>query len=184
VNFAFGKILLRWSARKCIYSVPVQETAKHHAKFAWFLLSEVAAVMKPSHETCWNLLECPNYMNWSQPLEGQSLPFCEDMWGRYGCLTSFFQIVNMCLSFKDIAQQSSAMVRGWRMFGIFLRSLFSASHLQHISDLHPKSALRPHQVLTYGRPPICDGWEYVRKKTKKKIERRKHRENIMACSIP
>jgi len=29
---------------KCIYSVPAQETAKHHAKFGWPLLSDVGAV--------------------------------------------------------------------------------------------------------------------------------------------
>jgi len=30
--------------------------------------------------------------------------------------TNFFPIVNMCLSCKDIAQQSCAMVRRWRFF--------------------------------------------------------------------
>jgi len=27
--------------------------------------------------------------------------------------------------------------------------------VQHISDLHSKFALRPHQVPKYGRHPIC-----------------------------
>ena len=40
---------------------------------------------------------------------------------------------------------------------IFLRPLFSASRVQHVSDLHPKFALRPHHVCKYGRHPICDG---------------------------
>jgi len=31
--------------------------------------------------------------------------------------------------------------------------------VQHISDLHPKSALRPHHVWKYGRHPISDGWD-------------------------
>jgi len=39
------------SPRKCIYSVPAQEMAKHHAKFGWLLLSDVTAVTKPRHET-------------------------------------------------------------------------------------------------------------------------------------
>jgi len=30
--------------------------------------------------------------------------------------------------------------------------------VQHVSDLHPKFALRPHHVWKYGRHPIFDGW--------------------------
>jgi len=29
--------------------------------------------------------------------------------------------------------------------------------VQHVSDLHPKFALRPHHVWKYGRHPISDG---------------------------
>jgi len=43
------------------------------------------------------------------------------------------------------------MVPGWRFLATFLRSVFSASRLQHISDLHSKFALRPHRVWKYGR---------------------------------
>jgi len=39
-----------------------------------------------------------------------------------------------------------------------LRPVFSASRVQHVSDLHSKFALRPHHVWKYGRHPICDGW--------------------------
>jgi len=39
----------------------------------------------------------------------------------------------------------------------FLRPAFPASRMQHVSDLHPKFALRPHHVWEYGRHPICDG---------------------------
>jgi len=38
---------------------------------------------------------------------------------------------------------------------IFLRPMFPASREQHISDLHSKYALSPHQVSKYGRHPIC-----------------------------
>jgi len=37
--------------QKCIYSVPVQETAKHPAKFGCLPLSDVAAVTKPRAKT-------------------------------------------------------------------------------------------------------------------------------------
>jgi len=35
--------------------------------------------------------------------------------------------------------------------------VFSASRVQHISDLHPKFALRPHNVWRYGTLTVCDG---------------------------
>jgi len=41
----------RNSRQKCIHSVAAQETAKHHAKFGWLPLSDVAAVTKPTCET-------------------------------------------------------------------------------------------------------------------------------------
>jgi len=31
--------------------------------------------------------------------------------------------------------------------------------VQHVSDLHPKFALRPHHVWKYGRDPISDCWD-------------------------
>jgi len=48
------------------------------------------------------------------------------------------------------------MVLIWQ--GNFFASCISASRLQHVSDLHPKLALRPHHVWRYGRHPISDGW--------------------------
>jgi len=53
------------------------------------------------------------------------------------------------------------MVRRWQIFGDFSQShpVFSASLVQHVSDLHPKFALRPHHVCKYGRHPICNGWD-------------------------
>jgi len=53
--------------------------------------------------------------------------------------------------------------------GDFLRPVFSASRVQHVSDLHPKYALRPHHVWKYGRHQMCDGLDYITR-GKKKIE--------------
>jgi len=36
----------------------------------------------------------------------------------------------------------------------FLRPVFAARRVQHISDLHSKFALGPHHVWKYGRDPI------------------------------
>ena len=101
----------------------------------------------------------PKLTNGSQPLVGQNSPRCYNTWRRYCCIpvTSFFQIVDTCLSCEDIARQSCAMVPRWRLFGDFLRAVFSASHAQHVSDLHSKFTLRRHHVWKYGRHPICDG---------------------------
>jgi len=64
------------------------------------------------------------------------------IWRRYCCLTAFFPIVDTCLICEDIARQSCTMVRRWRLFRDFLRPAFPASRVQHVSDLHPKFALR------------------------------------------
>ena len=102
------------------------------------------------------LLGCPKLTKRSQPLVGRRSPYCEDMWRRYCCLTSFFPTVDTCLSCEDTAGQSCAMVRKCRIFGDFLGPVFSASRVQHVSDLHSKFALRPHHVWKYGRHPISD----------------------------
>ena len=79
------------SPRKCINSLPAQETAKYrdHARFSWPPVSEVAAVTKPRRETRWYLLGCPKLANRSQPIVGRSSWYCEDMWKRYCRLTIF-----------------------------------------------------------------------------------------------
>jgi len=126
-------------------------------QFGWRPLLHCRAVMLPRHDTRWNLLGCPKLANRSQPLVDQSSPYCEDIWGRYGCLTSFFLIADTCRSCGDIARQSCAIMPRWRFFASFLHPVFPASHMQHISDLHSKFALRPHHVWKYGRHPFCDG---------------------------
>jgi len=65
----------------------------------------------------------------------------------------FFRTVDTCRTSEDIARQSCLMVP---KMAIFLRPVFSASRVQHISDMHSKFALRPHHVWKYGRHPISD----------------------------
>ena len=129
-------------------------------QFGWRPLVECRAVTLWRRETRWNLLRCLKLTKRSQPLVGRSSPYCKDIWGRYCCLTSFFPIVDTCLNCEDILRESCAMVRRWRFFfASFLRPVFPASRVQHISDLHSKSALRPHHVSKYGRHPICGRWD-------------------------
>jgi len=68
---------------------------------------------------------------------------------------TFFAIVDIRLSAEDIARQNCSMVPKWR----FLRPVFPARRVQHISELHSKFALRPHHVSKYGRHPICGRWD-------------------------
>ena len=128
------------------------------AMFGWCPLLECRAVTLPRCKSRWNLQGCPKLANRSQPLVGRSSPYCEDIWGRHYCLTSFFPIVDMCLSCKDIAQQICAMVPRWRIFGDFLHPAFSASRMQHVY-LHPKFTLRPQHVWKYGGHPISGCWD-------------------------
>jgi len=100
--------------------------------------SNAAKTRKPS-----KLPGVPQITNRSQPLVGRSSPYGKDMWGRYCC----FPTVDTCLSCEYIVRQSCAMVLRWRIFGDFLRPVFSASHVQHVSDLRPKFALRPHHTM-------------------------------------
>ena len=62
--------------------------------------------------------------------------------------SNLFPIVDTCLSCEDTAVQICAMVPRWRILGDFLRPVFSASRVQHISDLYSKFALRPHIGVT------------------------------------
>ena len=112
------------------------------AEFGRRPLLKCRAVKPRRRERRRNLQGCPKLANGSQPLIGRSSPYYEDMWRRYRCLTNFFPIVDTCLSSEDTARQSCAMVPRWR----FLRPVFSASDVQHISNLHSKFALGPRHV--------------------------------------
>jgi len=122
-------------------------------------LLECRAVTLSRRETSWNLQGCTKLVNRSQPLVGRSSPYCENVWKRYCCLTSFFPIVDTCLNCEDIARQICEMVLRLRFFASLLRPVFPASRLQQISDLHSKFALRPHNVSKYGRHSICGRWD-------------------------
>ena len=159
MNFAPGKIPLRdKSPRKCVYNVPAQETAKYRAKFGWLLLSDVAALTKPRAKTR-NLLKSAGVPQTNEPISAASQPKFTILSGHVGryCFLTFFPIVDMCLTCEDIPRESCAMVRRWRLFDDLFRPIFSARHVQQVSDLHLKFALRPHHVWKYGRYPICDG---------------------------
>jgi len=65
----------------------------------------------------------------------------------------------------------------------FLRPVFSASRVQHVSDLHLKLALRPHHVWKYGRIQPATA-EIRRGKRRRRRKKKPQDKNIMVCSIP
>ena len=107
------------------------------AKYRWRPLFNTAVWLTPTTKVpCSNAAKtrkqfkfagCPKLANRSQSLIGQSSPYYEDMWRRYRCLTSFFLIVDTCLSCEDTARQSCAMVTKWRFFCVlyFQRAMCS-----------------------------------------------------------
>jgi len=76
-------------------------------------------------------------------------------------------------------------VHRWRFLATFLRPVFAASRVQHVSDLHLKFALRPHHVF----PAVWQTSNLQRLRLgedRKKEERKKKSQgkNIMVCPIP
>ena len=100
------------------------------AKFGWRPILECRAVTLPKRETRWNLQGCPKLTKRSQPLVHRSSPHCKDMWRRYSCLTSFFPIIDMCLSCKVV---------GWCPDGGFFRRVFGSciSSKPHAAHFRP-----------------------------------------------
>ena len=99
-------------------------------QFGWRRLLACRAVTLPRRETRWNLQGYPKLANRAQPLVGQSSPYYEDMWRRYRRLTSFFPIVDTCLSCEDTGRQSCAMVPKWRFFMSCICSEPRAAHFR------------------------------------------------------
>jgi len=129
VNSAPGRIPLGGkSLQKCIYSIAAQQTAKHHAKFGGLPLSDGAAVTDEAKTQ--TLLKFAGVSQTRQPVWAISGPKFTISWRRYCCLTSFFSIVDTCLSCEDIARQSCAMVRRWPIFASCILSEPRAAHFR------------------------------------------------------
>jgi len=80
----------------------------------------------------------------------------------------FFPIVDMCISYEDIARQSCAMVPIWRIFGDFLDPAFPASCVQHISGTCILNSHKGHTMLD-----IQSATAEVRRGKKEEEEERK-----------
>jgi len=114
------------------------------AKFGWRSLLDCRAVNAAKTRKPLKLPGVPQTTyNSSAAVVGRSSPYCWDIWRRYCCLTSFFPIVDTCISCEGVARQSCTMVCRWRLLATFLRPVYPASRVQHVSDLHLKFTRRP-----------------------------------------
>jgi len=127
------------------------------AEYRWCPLFNAAVWLTPTTR-----MPCSNAAKTRNPLKVPGVPQTNErisaangpkftiLWGHIGEILLlnkfFFPIVDTCLSCKDIARQSCAMVSRWRFLGTFLGPAFAASRVQHISDLHSKFALGPRHV--------------------------------------
>ena len=87
-----------------------------------------------------NPLKLPGVPQTNETISAASSPKFTILWGHVVeilLLNNFFPIVDMCLSYEDIARQSCAIVPRWRFLATVLRPVFSASMFQTcILNLH------------------------------------------------
>ena len=99
------------------------------AEYRWRPLFNAAVWLTPTTR-----VRCSNAAKTRNPLKFARVPQTNELisaaispkftillghMGRYCCLTTFFPIVDTCLSCKDIVRQSCAMVPRWRFLAIF-----------------------------------------------------------------
>jgi len=125
---------------------------------------QCSAVTLRRRETRWNFQGCPKLANRSQPLVGRKFTILAGHVEEVLPFNKFFRLSIYALVPKIWADK---VVRR-RQNGDFLRPVYPASRVQHISDLHSKFALGPHHVWKYGTHPTCDRWNKARKKGKRK----------------
>jgi len=129
----------------------------------------------------WNPLKFAEVPQTTGPISAASEPKFTILWElveEIWLLNNFFPIVDMCLRCEDIARQICAMVPRWRFFDDFLRPVFSASRVQHFSDLHLKFALRPHHV------EIQSATAEIRRGKKKRRRKKNKRQDENIYGLP
>jgi len=101
---------------------------------------------------------------------------------RYSCLTSFFPIVDTCLSCKDTARQSCVMVQRWQFFVSLLHPVFPASRVSTFQTC----ILNSHWCHTMCRSmadihSASDEIRWRKKERRKKQETTKQKYNVRIC---
>jgi len=131
-----------------LYSTPQSLADAHYTRVS---CSNAAKTRKP--------LKLEGMPQTRQQMSAVSSPKFTILWGHVeevSMFNDFFFGLSMHASAAKI--QPDKVVR-WCQNGDFLPPVFSASSVQHISDVHSKFALRPHHVWKYGSHPISDRWD-------------------------
>jgi len=132
---------------------PLFDAAKFADAHYW---SAVHAVTLPRRETRWNLQGCSKQIS---AASGPKFTILSTHVEEVLLFDNFFRLSIYAL----IAKISSDKVVRWCPCGAFLAIIggpaFPTSHVQHISNMHSKFALRPHHAWKYGRHPISDRWD-------------------------
>ena len=92
-----------------------------------------------------------------QQISAVSMPKFTILRGHIEEVLLFNKFFSDCRHIPQLRRHSPTKLFDGAEMAIFLRFVFSASRMQHISDMHSKFALRPHHVWKYGRHPISGG---------------------------
>jgi len=121
------------------------------AEYRWGPLFSAAVWLMPTTRVpCSNAAKMQNPLKFAgvtqtnETISAASGPKFTILWGHVEeilLLNKIFPIVDTCLSCEDIAPENCGMVPRWRLWRFFLRPVFSASRVQHVSDLHSKFTL-------------------------------------------
>jgi len=146
-------------------------------QFGWRPLLD--AVQKRCQEA--KFAGCPKLANRSQPLVGQSSPYYEDMWRTYRCLTSFFLIVDMCLSCERYSPTKLCDDAQMAIFCV----IFASSYFQQAACTRFQTCiLTSHQGHTMCgsmvdiQSPTAEIWRGKKRKKERMKEDRNHRAKI------
>jgi len=121
------------------------------APTTWLPCSNAAKTRKP--------LKLAGAPQTTGPISAASGPKFTILWWHLEEILLLNKFFSDCGYVPWLQRYSPTKLYDGAQMAIFLRPAFSASRVQHVSDLHPKFALRQHHVWKFGRHPICDGWD-------------------------
>jgi len=123
------------------------------ANFGWRPLLECRTVTMPRCESRWNWKGCPKL---AKQISAVSSPKFTILRGHVEEVSVFNKFFFRLSTHASAAKIRADKVVRWCQNGDFLHPVFSASSMQHISDMHSKFTLRPHHVWKYSRHPMSD----------------------------
>ena len=133
------------------------------AEYRWRPLFNAAVWLTPSTRVpCSNAAKTRNPLKFAwvpqirQQISAVSGPKFTILSGHVEEVLLFYKFFSDCRCMPSLRKYSPTKLCDGAEMTMFSRPVFSASRVQHVSDLHSKFALRPHDVWKYGRHPISD----------------------------